>query len=959
MGTMSRSLAGASVFALATVCMASPAFAQIEDNKVAPAATATTNDSETVIVVTGLRNSLATAQAVKQKSDQIVDSITATDIGRFPDSDIAESLQRVPGVQIQRNLGEGGSDANNPGKSGVSIRGLNRVRSELNGHDIFSADGGVGLSYDEVGPDLLARLDVYKNPSSDLIEGSLAGTINLITRKPFDSKGQVMSATASVTNYDLAKKTGMNVSALYSNRWSTNIGEVGFLANASYQTTAFRQDLDQVEPYQYWGACNTDGTPVTASPDGSQVHCGAIAGHETENILVPKGGGFNVQEGTRERRGENVALQWRPNENFEAYAELFNSSYKFHTLGNSFFVTDGSAQPTGTFQVVDGVAVTGSLANPGIFSGVFGNRRSTSTTEFTTGFKWALAPNLRLLADYEHLNSEVKEQGLNAYLFDSGSNKGAYTWSFDNTGKFPTNSTSVAGYLSDPQNFSYGALQPTAKRNSATDDALKLDLIWDFDNGFFNQVSGGVRYSRKTAINRSASSWNGFPSGSGTTSSVAADPSLSQVNPKQQTIFRGDGASSVFGSALGYLQSDVNDPEAGFAHYKALTGTTIGYPDFTDPLHRTYSPIKENDTAAYLRATFAAQQSGFEFDGNMGLRYVQTDESGSGFKTLTYGKPTQTEVDTPFSGGNKYNFILPSFNVRVHLTDDLQARFAFSKNIYRPDFSQLSPTYTISPNYTGSNTTPDTVNLGQPYDATTNPYQGSVSRNGNPDLKPERVTSYDLSLEWYFAKDGNLTIDFYNKDLYDLIDNRPYSITETVEGLGVVRFDGTAVTNVVSGYVKGYEISGQKFFDFLPGALSGLGIGANYTLADSNAGTVASQTIGGAPYAVPLVGLSKYSYNVMVLYDKYGWNGRIAYNWRSDYLDSVNENGIVSVPVYANAYGSLDASVSYDLNDHVSFTIDGQNLTDSVQKSYQGREILLRNYQINDRRLSARVRLKY
>ncbi|MGZ3305410.1 MAG: TonB-dependent receptor plug domain-containing protein, partial [Asticcacaulis sp.] len=302
---------------------------------------------ETLVVVTGLRKSLASAQAIKKNSDQIVDSITAQDIGHFPDSDLAESLQRVPGIQIQRNLGEGGADANNTGRGGVSIRGLDRVRSELNGHDIFSASGGVGLSYDEIGADLLSRVDVFKNPSSDMIEGGYAGTINLVTRMPFDSKGQVMSATAAVTNYDLAKKTGENVSALYSNRWHIGAGEIGFLFNASYQTTAFRQDMDQVEPYQYWGACNPDGSAVTPTPDGSPLSCGAVPGH-TENVLVPKGAGFNIQTGNRKRSGENVAFQWRPNDDVEAYATLFNNNYQFQSLGNSFFATDGSAKPTGT-----------------------------------------------------------------------------------------------------------------------------------------------------------------------------------------------------------------------------------------------------------------------------------------------------------------------------------------------------------------------------------------------------------------------------------------------------------------------------------------------------------------------------------------------------------------------------------------------------------------------------------
>ncbi|MGZ3306643.1 MAG: TonB-dependent receptor domain-containing protein, partial [Asticcacaulis sp.] len=230
---------------------------------------------------------------------------------------------------------------------------------------------------------------------------------------------------------------------------------------------------------------------------------------------------------------------------------------------------------------------------------------------------------------------------------------------------------------------------------------------------------------------------------------------------------------------------------------------------------------------------------------------------------------------------------------------------------------------------------------------------------GNPNLKPERVTSFDGSLEWYFAKDGNLTLDVFKKDLKDLIATTAYSTTETVPTVGVVRFDGSAVSNVDSGYVKGFEIAGQKFFDFLPGAFSGLGAAANYTLADSDTGQLAASTIGGALSKVPLLGLSRESYNLILLYDKYGWNARIAYNWRSKFVDSVTEIGASSLPVYQKSYGSVDASVSYDLNDHVSFTVDGQNLTDSVTKTYFGQQIFHRNYQINDRRISARVRLKY
>jgi TonB-dependent receptor len=352
------------------------------------------------------------------------------------------------------------------------------------------------------------------------------------------------------------------------------------------------------------------------------------------------------------------------------------------------------------------------------------------------------------------------------------------------------------------------------------------------------------------------------------------------------------------------------------------------------------------------------------FDGNAGFRYVKTVEDAQGWEVLSYrtsggANPTSASVQTPFGGGREYSFVLPSLNLRAHLSPTVQARFAFSKNIYRPDFSQINPSYNLSPTYTGTDATPTPVNPSQPYDPVTDPYQGSGSVSGNPNLKPERVTSFDASLEWYFAKDGYAFVDFYDKELHNLLDTRSFLTTENVPEVGVVQFNVSALTNVTRGSVKGFEIGGQKFFDFLPGALSGLGIGANYTLADSDAGVLAASTIGGAQTKVPLINLSKNSYNLMLMYDKYGWSGRIAYNWRDKYLDSVSEVGVVSLPIYFQAYGSLDASVGYDINEHISVTLDGQNLTDTIQKSYQGQEIYLRNYQMNDRRVSLRVRFKY
>lgn len=965
MGIFARSLCGASGIALTAVALAFPAYGQTQaDAQSAPSGVAAAQpaDNGEEVVVSGIRASLASAQAIKRNAEQLVDSVTAEDIGRFPDVNLAESLQRISGIQIQRNLGEG---------STVAIRGLNEVRTELNGHDIFTANGGVGLSFEEVSPDLLSRVDVYKNPSAEMIEGSLGGTIDLRTRVPFDASGRIISATGSLTRYDLAKKNDPGLSALYSDRWNTGIGEIGILLNASQQKSSFRQDLDQVEPYLVHGP-NPD-------PNGAPVQSSLVPGYETQNVQVQKGGGFNVAGGDRRRRSFSGVLQWRPSDSLELYAQVLGASYLFHDTGVAYFASDDGAAPTGTFTVEDGVATSGGLANPGGLAVTYGSTRKTLTMDYNAGLKWKLANNLRLTVDYQHIDAWVHQTSMNLYLSPFTANTGVpglftgnYTYQFDNRGKFPTQVASDPTYFGNPANYGFTAIQPDLTKNKANADSVRGDLVWDFDEGFLKSLSVGARYSNKTAINRetNVNNWTGI--GSCANWSTAANchkasdfPDFVENNPGQASLLRGKAGNSVFGPVVQWKLSHAMDPALAFADVKAISGQTVTFGDLNNPAQATTSTVDETDYAGYLRASFGSSLFDMPWDGNVGLRYVHTKENGIGFESLTYRtaggtNPTSASVVDNFSGGREYSKWLPSVNLRLHVTPKLQARFAFSKNIWRPTFTQLNPSYTLSPTYNASDATPVTVNASQPYNAVTNPYQGSGSVSGNPNLKPERVTSFDTALEWYFAKTGFVYVTLFDKKLKDVIDTRSFLRTENVPNVGVVQFNVSAVTNVTKGYVRGLEIGGQKFFDFLPGPLAGLGIAANYTRANSDAGTLASGNIGSqVQFKVPLINLSRDSYNIMGLYAYGKWNARVAYNWRSKYLDSISETGAETLPIYFKAYGVIDASITYDVTPNISVTIDGQNLNDAVNYSYQGQPNLLRNYQINDRRGSVRVRVRF
>lgn len=925
-------------------------------------------DGDGEIVVTGLRASLESAQNIKRNAEQFVDSITAQDIGRLPDVNVAEALQRVSGVQITRNRGEG---------SAIAVRGLNQVRTELNGRDIFSASGGRGLSFEEVGSELLAGVDVYKNPSAELIEGGLAGTVNLRTRLPFDSKEQIVAATVGSTYYDLIGKSGQQVSGLYSNRWQTGIGEIGILANVGYQTTSFRDDVVVVEPFYQHGPT----APGVQSP---------VPGFANQTVLLPHGGGFRIAYGDRERLSTAAAVQWKPASNLEFYAQYFRADYQFNEAGVSLFAYGSDVQPASnrSFTVdADGIVRTGFLSNPGSDSVNFGTKRDTATTDISGGLKWDIAERVRLSVDYQHIDSKVNQQTLNLTASPLNPRTSVagfgqpYDFFFDISGDKPVFQSTTPGYFANPANYGMTAILPYAEDNDAQSDAVRADLDWNFDEGFIKNIRVGARYTDRSAVNRNTTygTWTAIGSTCANWSSDAGCtllsefPQYAQPNLFQGDLLRGNANGSVFGPVWQFSDALVRDANAAFAAVKAISGQTIAFRPFSAP-DAFSGTINEQTYAGYARVAFGSELAGMRFDGNIGLRATRTESEGIGRRVLTYraglpvtnpdgtvtAAPTVT-LDSDFSGGRNYTKYLPSLNMRVFLTDTLILRGAASKNLSRPSFDQLNPQFNLGASYTdAASVAPARVDPSRPYDATTNPYVGTGTALGDPNLKAERTTSYDAAVEWYFDRVGFVYLTGFYKNIKDLIVRRPGApITETLPGIGNIRFNVERFVNEANGYVRGFEVGGQKFFDFLPSPFDGLGMQANYTFADSDAGQQAAGDINSiTQIEVPLQNLSKHSYNLVALYDKAGLNMRVAYNWRGRYLQGTSNTGTQNLPIFGASIGFLDASATYDVTKNFAITIDGQNLLDTATKTYQIFSNRPRDYQLNDRRFSVRARIR-
>ncbi|CAM8672751.1 TonB-dependent receptor [Sphingobium sp.] len=853
------------------------------------------------IVVTGVRASLSSAQAIKRNSDVIVDSIVAEDIGKLPDRNVAEALQRIPGIQVQRRFGEGSS---------VAIRGLTQVRTELNGRDIFTASGANQLNLEDIPSELLAGIDVYKNPSADLIEDQLSGTINFRTRKAFDFDGFKAAASLTQSHFDLVDRYKPSASLLLSNRWDTGIGEIGVLASVSFQKTAFRQDTISTEPFY---------TLDPSVPGDAAVL--ATLGRTGQTTTLPHGTGIGEVYGDRRRLGTDVSVQWRPNDTLELTAEVFRSDYKFRYDDYSFFAyTSNSAiqpLPGAPFTYADnGDFQSGTFINLPVGNNTSAETRRSKTTDYSLNLKWKPTANLTVTADGQYVDAKTKNL---RSIF--GLNGTADTLYQDISGSVPVVNIGSATGLANPATYNSAFYLDNLNESTASDRTARLDAEYRFDAGILSSIKAGIRFAdRKNRTIDTGYRYTG----------LAGIPSQLE-NVDLSDFFRGD--ADLFGDIIAFNRGIIRN-----------------YQDTLDTLGIAGAPAYvQSGTNEQRQKTYTGYATAFfktdPVDGNIGVRVVRTNLDVSGFyqQIAIIQNPDGTESNgpaefNPINASRSYTSVLPSLNLRVHLADALQLRIAAAKNIARPSFGQLNPS----------------LNITEPGQAQQD--QLHLTSGGNPYLKPMKSDNLDLSLEWYFSRTGSLTAAGFYKNIKNYIQTAVTPRNVTFNNGNTYEYQVTSFNNVAKGKVKGFELAYQQFFDFLPGPLSGLGMQANFTYVDSKAPSPATT---GPVVNVPLELLSKYNYNLVGIYELGGLSARVAYNWRSKYVVTTAGNGTGNLPIFNKPFGQVDASISYNVTPQFALTVDGVNLTNARRSTYFGIDSRPRDVVVNDRRISLTARITY
>jgi iron complex outermembrane receptor protein len=875
---------------LASLCLASSAYAQTAPAVTTPdggpdaqAGTAPGGAQPTEmepIIVTGIRESLKKSIDTKRIADTHVEVVTAEDIGKMPDKNVADTLGRVPGMTLSTASGnEGGFDENDR----VSMRGTNPSLTQtlINGHSVSSGDwfvldqtGLVGrsVSYTLLPSEVVGEIVVHKTAQAADPEGGVAGYVDIHTRKPLDF-AKPFSANVAVGGVyaDLPSKTDPQFSGLVN--WQNDDKTFGVLVQAFYEKRHLRRDGQEDLLYEQ---IKPDSPVAQAHPDLANVwYVGEL------------GSVFFEQE--RERKGGLVDFEFKPNSSLMFDLSAFDSKLdatnynRNYILWQRFFLNQGAGQaPDPGYVVKNGTLVAANYTGlPGHQYGIYDqisrpNEGSQSRFVNLDG-EWRATDALVFKGKVGDTKGNGKTPSQDVGEYDQGKGTGASFQMFgtNRPASWTLNeSPGMVGSL----DWIFGDQNVDVKDE---ENYAQLDAIYQLGSGPLTDLKFGGRYADHK---RKSDGVIGQRPGAGT---YAFDPG----NPSYYPSDWGDGlGGSGYPTGVWFYTP---------AQLHALNATTN-----RDPVKRAdwtgdYS-LKEKNGAGYVQLDFDGQG----WSGNLGVRYVVTKEDillNVGTSADTPGAITTSDfgpyLPTPFK--NTYYDVLPSGNIKFDLTDDILLRLAASETMTRPDYSALAGP--ISLNF-----------QPQAPDGTTGAGTGS-----NPDLKPVKSTNYDMSVEWYYMPRALVSASLFYMDLTSYIGYG--TVTKSFKTFNQnypQGFDALYVLTVPvnsSGSVSGVELAWeQPFFD-------NFGVALNYTYADGK------ETGGG-----PLVGTSKNTYNASGYFENEHFNARISYTYRSSFYSGLDR----STAYFQDSVGTLSATLGWKFNDMWSITFDAMNLNDPTLKYY-------------------------
>ncbi len=875
------------------------------------------------IVVTGFRSSLAKAIDLKRDEDSQFDAILAEDIGKFPDLNLSESIQRIAGVAITRDGGEGRQ---------ISVRGLGPqfTRIRINGMEALTTAGGTdatggtnrGRSFDFniFASDLFNSIGVRKTAEATTEEGSLGATVDLQTARPFDYDGFRFAASAQGGYNDLSEKFNPRTSALVSNTWHD--GDFGALLSASYTK---RKILDNGTSTVRWATGNAFAPGFASAPAGTTLAAVNAAYH-------PRFPRFDQYKAEQERLGLTASVQWRPTD--KTLVTVDGLYADFDGTREEQFLEAPSFSVGGACTAAN-ISTTCGIANTAVTAATIDSSNTLVAGTFNN-------VDLRVEDRFDVLETKFTQLNIQAEHEFSDMLKGhiiAGTSKSDHDNPIQTTVTldqfNVQGYSYDYSKgrvplISYGNAQLT---NPAAWTLTSIRLRPQTALNEYDTLKGGFELKPNDIFKFNAGvDWKKYNFETteqrrsiGTTTNQesvipAALAAIPVANYSKVINFKIKGLGAPAGNVTAWLvpNLDVAQNVLSFYDQTAYNGAfRLG----REPALTNNNQVGEKDFGGYVQGSFVTEVGdGMTLRGNAGVRYVETKQSTRGF-AFVGGSTNEISVE------RKYDDWLPSANLVFEPIDEFIIRGSAARVMARPNLGNLPPGATVS--VSGSTRT--------------------VSA-GNPNLDPFRANAYDLSFEWYPETGTILSLALFKKDIINFVQtlstsgtfsSNPFGLPDSVAIAACGNVPGcspssqwnfSAPFNTPGGNLKGYEVSYQQPFKFLPGLLANTGVLLNYTRVKSsidyyNASAVVIAT-------TDLTGLSRKSYNTTLYYEDELWSARVSAAYRSKYFTRIPGQEAGTDKDGTNSTFNVDASIQYSWNDNLKFTLEGVNLTDEYSDQF-------------------------
>ncbi|WP_010546298.1 TonB-dependent receptor [Sphingomonas elodea] len=863
---------------------AAPAFAQTG---------AQSDDGQSEIVVTGIRKSIADAIETKRKANSIVDVLSAEDVGKLPDNNIAESLSRLPGITVDHQFGAGEQ---------LSIAGVEPAlnRLTIDGHSVASADWGGNPSdrssrtfnYSLLSPSIISQAVVYKTPEARLQEGAIGASVDVVTRKPLDLKPNTIAATGGYEYNSRAEKGSVRGSALYS--WHNDAGTFGILLGANYD----KQQLARAGVASYWyrtGQALLDNAPATATVNGKAIS--ALTAAERTAFGNARYASFLAREyfrQERERIGFNGAVQVKPAENLTLTGTAMIIRGNFDNVSNSMYTYgfEGSRLTAATY--IPGTDGSPGVVNSATFSGITSGTGSTG--QLDTLYRRTRVKNDTYSALLDWKPGEWTVTGNVGYTRASGGKNPEYLLDFRTQQGFTAGANgqnTIVNWQSPASDGSKWLSNFTANggENITAPDGRRFfgrqiggiptQSGFTLDKEWFGELNAKreVEWGPVKTIQFGGRFVNHLNSNTSFSNAIYTNQNftVADLGPSIRPASLWDGLGTT-GNGVPYVGLDQD----------AIIAALKKYGNFSIDrglAQSEYWKVKERIFAGYVQADFEFG----DFRGNLGGRFVNTRDQ-SNFYVQSGGTYALTRVTTDD------NRFLPAFNLIYQAGKDVVLRGSAAKVIARPRYSDLA----------GSIQLDDSTRSGS---------------GGNPDLKPYAATNFGFSTEWYFAPGSYLSGEIFYRDISNYVgnevddgpDGQGVPFTNTVTGQSL-RYSISRPVNGGKASVTGFSVSANA------NVIWGFGIQANYTFADAE-----TQQSTGLPF------LSRNTVTISPYFEKGPFQARVSYNRRSKYFYRF---GRQQSQDYTDAYRQLDAQVSYAINKMFSITASASNLFDETYYQY-------------------------